>query len=292
MTGKEIIDRICRAVVEFTPDAVVTVDESGRVVYANPAVQSIFGYSPSELEGKPLDILLPSGMRKRHGEAVRRAALSGASRLGGKTVEVVAQGKDGRQIPIELSLSEWKLDESRYFTAVIRDISIRKEIEKKLEVERAQVERAKREWERTMDCVGDMIVLVDAEGRIKRMNRAFQEIASCSYKELLGKRWDDVIDSLGLEMNTLYGETIEFYHAGSGRWFSLNSYHINPENGESTGGGVIVMHDTTEMKQVAENLEKTRELLEAKNRELEEAYNELKMTQSQILQQEKMASIG
>ncbi len=143
-----------------------------------------------------------------------------------------------------------------------------------------------------MDCMGDMVLIVEKTGVIKRINRAFREFVGRDYLDVTGEKWDDLLEALDVEMGTIYGEGIDLYHRPSGRWFVLNSYPFNEPDEGGPGESVIVIHDTTEIKCITEKLENTKSLLEAKNRELEEAYNELKQTQSQILQQEKMASIG
>lgn len=181
---------------------------------------------------------------------------------------------------------------------VARDISEYKEMEKSLLVARdiqtkehdklnaifKQVEAAKREWEKTMDCVGDIVILTDAEGRIKRFNKALLQLTNKSFTELIGRAWDDVMGENGLETVTFFAGSVELFQAHAQRWFTLTSYTVK-EDSPDNAGSVITLHETTEVKRIAERLELT-------NKEIEGAYSELKNTQAQILQQEKMASIG
>jgi two-component system, NtrC family, sensor kinase len=148
-----------------------------------------------------------------------------------------------------------------------------------------QVEIAKREWESTMDCVGDMVILTDREGKIRRCNRAVKGFLQKPYHELLDKNLDIMLAEHGLRIVMSHGKSIELFHEPTGKWFVINTYPFSDSDPEDVSGNVVMIHDSTELKQITEKLERT-------NRELEKAYSELKAAQSRILQQEKMASIG
>lgn len=57
-------DALYRSVVATTPDAILTMDEGGRILFANPAADRMFGYAEGELLGKPLTLLMPERMRR------------------------------------------------------------------------------------------------------------------------------------------------------------------------------------------------------------------------------------
>jgi two-component system NtrC family sensor kinase len=148
-----------------------------------------------------------------------------------------------------------------------------------------QVEIAKREWESTMDCVGDMVILTNKEGNIRRCNRAVKGFLQKPYHELLDKNFDILLAEHGLRIVMSHGKSIELFHEPTGKWFVINTYPFSDNDLDDISGNVVMIHDSTELKQITEKLERT-------NRELEKAYSELKAAQSRILQQEKMASIG
>jgi two-component system NtrC family sensor kinase len=148
-----------------------------------------------------------------------------------------------------------------------------------------QVEIAKREWESTMDCVGDMVILTNKEGNIRRCNRAVKGFLQKPYHELLDKNLDILLEEHGLRIVMSHGKSIELFHEPTGKWFVINTYPFSDSDPEDISGNVVMIHDSTELNQITEKLERT-------NRELEKAYSELKAAQSRILQQEKMASIG
>ncbi len=141
-----------------------------------------------------------------------------------------------------------------------------------------QVEIVKQEWERTLDCIGDMVILTDEEGKIKRCNRAFKDFLEKSYTDLLDKDLSSALDAFTVEKKASFNHGVELSHPPTGKCFLLNSYPFHGTQDGLAAGSVTTIHDTTELKKITT--------------ELEDAYNQLKDTQSQMLQREKMASIG
>lgn len=146
-----------------------------------------------------------------------------------------------------------------------------------------QVEAAKQEWEKSMDCVADIVILVDKDRNIKRCNRALVELTKKTYPELLGRKWIETLSSHGIKASAWYGRGLEAFHEPSHRWFVLDTYPA--ADLKVVDAVVAVLHDTTDLRLLTQKLTET-------NKELGHAYEELKATQSRILQQEKMASIG
>lgn len=153
-----------------------------------------------------------------------------------------------------------------------------------------KIERAKKEWEQTVDSINDIIMLVDSNDRIFRTNKILTDITNLQYKDLLGRKWQEVFRESGFTYTIYDTGNIEYYHPSS-KYFSYNIYSSSIEEG-SQDICVIIFQDITGLKQLTKQLEENAEVLEKKNQELEKAYSELKSAQSQILQQEKMASIG
>ena len=121
-----------RVIVEAANDAVVSMDERGTILLANPATKRIFGYDPVEIVGKPMTMLMPEMMRKLHENGFRRYLATGKRHLNWQGVEVTAQRKDGQEFPVEVSFGELTSDGHKVFTGFIRDISERKQAEDRL----------------------------------------------------------------------------------------------------------------------------------------------------------------
>lgn len=129
-----------RALAETAADAIVTIDESDRIVYANPACQRIFGYSERELEKLPFTRLMPERYRKRHRDGLRRFAETGRRRIPWDGFELPGLHRDGQEIPLEVTFGAFEREGRHLFTGIMRDISDRKRAEEErgrlLEAER------------------------------------------------------------------------------------------------------------------------------------------------------------
>jgi PAS domain S-box-containing protein len=121
-----------RVIVETANDAVVSMDETGAILLANPATSRIFGYEPIEMVGKPLTMLMPEMMRKLHENGFKRYLATGTRHVNWQGVELTAQRKDGQEFAVEVSFGELTSDGHKVFTGFIRDISERKEAEAQL----------------------------------------------------------------------------------------------------------------------------------------------------------------
>lgn len=155
----------------------------------------------------------------------------------------------------------------------------------------AAVERAKREWEESMDCISDVVILADANGLILRCNKMLNILTGKPFEKLARRNWREVMSQGGFSGNTDFSDSCEIFHE-SGKWFEYSFYDIESNRDVSSLVSVITLHDITESKKITGELLRGREMLKAKNEQLDEAYKNLTMTQSQMLQQEKMASIG
>jgi len=127
--GRRLSDEKYRVLVETANDAIVNIDESGSILFANPATTKIFGYDSTELIGKPVTMLMPKFMRKMHESKSRRSAASGERHRSWRGIEVIGLNKNGQEFPVEISLGELNQSGQRTFTGFIRDISERKHAE-------------------------------------------------------------------------------------------------------------------------------------------------------------------
>ncbi len=130
-----------RSVVETAIDAIVTVDSNGRIIFWNQKAELMFGYKADEVIGKPVAVIMPERFRQAHQSGLSKAASSKKSKIAGNILELVGLRKDGNEFPLELSLANWETREGVFFTAIIRDISERKQAESALQAARSELER-------------------------------------------------------------------------------------------------------------------------------------------------------
>jgi diguanylate cyclase (GGDEF)-like protein/PAS domain S-box-containing protein len=114
-----------RAVMDHVADAVITIDEKGIIESANQAVRHVFGYSPGELLGQNVKVLMPPPYHDEHDKYINNYLASGKPRILGMSREIVGRRKDGSVFPMDLTVSEMSLRGRRHFIGIARDITER-----------------------------------------------------------------------------------------------------------------------------------------------------------------------
>lgn len=132
---KQLVDKLTqseervRAIMNSANDAIISADELGNVVLWNPAAEKMLGHREEDIVGQPLTVIIPERYREAHDAGIARMRANEEPRVIGHSVELDALHKDGRELPIELSLGTWTNGGSRYFSGIIRDITDRKQAE-------------------------------------------------------------------------------------------------------------------------------------------------------------------
>lgn len=122
---QESSDRF-KSVIDAAYDSVIVVDSMGIIVHWNKSAESVFGYTKDEALGEDMLLIIPERYRAAH-----KAKFHGST-VRGRIVEIEGLRKDGNEVPIELSMSSWNSKNGRYYGAVIRDITKRKDAEAQL----------------------------------------------------------------------------------------------------------------------------------------------------------------
>lgn len=148
-----------RDIVESAFDAIVTIDHENRITEFNPAAQQIFGFSRDQVLGRDLaETMIPQSMREAHRQGVKRHRDSETAPRIGARLELTALRADGSEFPVELTVSRVRGMEPAGFTAIIRDLTQRREaealkkvaeeaLEDRVRQRTAQLEEAYRELE-------------------------------------------------------------------------------------------------------------------------------------------------
>lgn len=133
---KELKERneILSTIMEYAGDAIIMIDDNGKVTFWNPAAERILGYSKEEIIGKDLHMFMIQDMRlyEAYREAFKRFRSTEKGSVVGKTVEMKTRHKNGYEIDVELSLSAVKIKDAWHAIGIIRDISERKRFEELL----------------------------------------------------------------------------------------------------------------------------------------------------------------
>jgi len=119
---------LVRAIVENSPNGIITIDEQGMIESFNPTAERLFGYSQAEVIGRNISLLMPEPHRSAHDSYIHRYQTTGIPRIICKPGrELTALGKGGRTFPIELMVAEMWIDDERHYLGFIHDIGERKQ---------------------------------------------------------------------------------------------------------------------------------------------------------------------
>lgn len=168
---------VLRAMTASTQDAIIMMDDEGRITFWNPAAERLFGYRSGEITGQNLhQVLAPE---RYHAEFYKRFAdykETGRGRAVNSILELQARHKNGHEIPVELSLSSVDLEEHHETIGILRDISARRKAETEL-----------RKLSKAVEQSPASILITDPNGTIEYVNQKFVDITGYSREEVRGR---------------------------------------------------------------------------------------------------------
>ncbi|MDQ6962101.1 MAG: PAS domain S-box protein [Mariprofundaceae bacterium] len=119
---KEQIEHI-QAIVEYSSDGILTMDQHGEIQSLNPAICHIFNYEAHELLGQKITKLIPEEYRGQHQDALQQYQRNGQKTLNNQSLEIEGLRKSGEVFPIDLSINEMHVDSNMLYLGTIRDIT-------------------------------------------------------------------------------------------------------------------------------------------------------------------------
>ena len=169
-----------RKLLNGIPAALLMVDSAGRIALVNSQTERMFGYSPDELPGQPIEVLVPEQFREAHLHHRASYFETPFLRPMGAKLELKGQRKDGSIFPVEISLSPVEGD-SGYVISTIRDMTGRKRMEQALLLSE----------ERFRGLVAEVkdyaVVVLDPQGRVQSWNEGAQRIQGYRAEEIIGQ---------------------------------------------------------------------------------------------------------
>lgn len=169
-----------RQVSASAQDAVIVLDQDGRITDWNAAAERIFGYPASEVIGQDLHpLVVPARHRDAYRRGLRRFRKTGTGPVIGKTLELVALRRDGAEFPIELSISSVQLRGEWHAIGMVRDITERERAQE-------QIRRSEERYRSVVTALSEGIVLQDADGAIQACNASAEAITGLTQDQMMG----------------------------------------------------------------------------------------------------------
>lgn len=270
-----------RDIANVVPEAVILIDEAGKLTYWNPAAVRIFGYRSAEVLGRDLhSILAPERYRATWQKGFAAYQATGTGPFIGKTVELIARHKDGHEFPVALSVSALRSNQSWNAVGILRDVT-----------ERQLAEAARTQLAAIVESSVVAIVGEDLNGRVTSWNLGAQNVYGYRAAEMIGQataaltpadRQQEIHD---LHEKIKRGEDVQRFETSRIRKdrsvidVSLALSPIRNERGDLVGISTVG-HDVTEIKSAERELKAVNRALITRsscNLALVHAVNELSL---------------
>jgi len=262
-----------RAVTQSANEAIISSDTAGVIIGWNTGAETIFGYAQAETIGLPLTMIMPSDLCDYFWMALAKSQQVEQRQIVGKTVEMRGRRKDGSEFLLEISISEWQGKQGQCYTAIIRDITVRKQVE-------AELRNSEERYRTLFDSMMDGIYRSTHEGRFVDVNPAMVRMFGYSSREemLAVDIKKDLYFSpqeRGSHILDTGQEEIEVYRMrrkdGSEIWVEDHGHYVHDAQGN------ILYHegmlrDITARQRAEVELIQAKEALEATHKELAEAF--------------------
>lgn len=272
-------DEPFRSLVESAPDAVLIVDSAGLIQMANRQTENWFGYTSGELIGKAVEILIPTEARAGHVRLREQYIQRPNLRPMGFGLELFGQRKDGTRFPVEISLSPILVGTKSYVTAIVRDITERKKLEK----EREQIAERYRQLVEYLP-VGIFRAESNHVSNFREVNTVMQELLAADNKEALRdvcladlfaepaewQRFRDELENSGICRN--FDACLQRLD-GTGFYASISSIERPGLSGERIFEGII--KDVTASRENEQEIQRLNDSLRTRSDELEVINQEL-----------------
>jgi len=249
------------AVLEVALDAVIMIDEQGRILEFNPAAERIFAIARADALGREMaELIIPSRDRDRHRAGMKRYLASGQHEVLGRRLEMTALRADGSEFPVELVINATHLDGRSIFTGFLRDITERKAAEQALRASATQLRAV-------VHTAVDGVILIDSQANVLMFNPACERLFGYRADEAVGRNVKMLMPAPYREEHD--GYLANYLHTGKAKIIGIgrevtgqrkdgSTFPMDLSVGEAKqeGGSIFVgiIHDLSQRKRTEEQL--------------------------------------
>ena len=257
----EAVERQFRSLLEAAPDAMVVVDQTGKIVFVNSQTERLFGYQRGEMLGSDVEVIVPARLREQHRHHRMDFLADPHIRPSPAQMQLFALRKDGTEFPVEISLSPVETAEGYLVTSAIRDVTDRKAAEESRLRLAAIVESSE-----------DAIAAATLDGVIVSWNAGAQRMFGYTEIEAVGKsvtilvppelphEEDRILETLRTGGSIEHFETVRISKTGKRIPVSLRISPVKDSTGKTVGFSGIA-RDITQRKCAEEALRVSEERL-------------------------------
>ncbi|MBL7915831.1 MAG: PAS domain S-box protein [Bacteroidia bacterium] len=170
------------ALFDYATEGIIIASQKGQIVMINPIAEKVLGYDKGELNGKQIEVLIPDRMSERHVKHREKFSHNPQPRPMGKGMELYAKKKDGTDLPVEISLSNFETSEGMFAIAFMIDISERKKSEEMLHKEKELAQMY-------LDIAPVIFVVIGKDEKVTLINQNGCQILGFSEQDIVGKNW-------------------------------------------------------------------------------------------------------
>jgi PAS domain S-box-containing protein len=250
---------LCAAIAQNAADAIVSIDAAASVTFYNRAAQRAFGYTPEEVTGGPVSLILPE--------------LEGQATDTERTVELRGRRKGGSELSVEAAFSNLEVGGERFVTIVLRDISDRRRAE---EAMHEAEERFRSAFEQAPIGIALVSIESDRAGCFLRVNRALRDITGYHDSDLIGHPLNEIVDPDGVDdsdrryvpwmlagEHSSYEAETHMRHADGRLLNVLQSVSLVRDSHDRPLYLIVQLQDVTARKEAERKLSESGELMQA-----------------------------
>ncbi len=285
--------KILEAIYDSAVDSIITIDEQGIIETVNRATENMFGYSPDEIRGQNISMLMPKPYHLEHDSYLKNYLTSGQAKIIGIGREVFARRKDGSIFPMHLAVSEVCVGDHRIFVGFIRDLSNLKQVEE----QRAMLGRI------IEDSLNEVYIFDAQTLQFIQVNRGARENLGYSLEELHALTPVDLKPDFDREtframlgplvtgkIDKLDFSTVHRRRNGTDYEVDVN---LQVSTYLSKAVFVAIVLDVTERRKAERKVQQQRETMQAElERLVETRTDELRRAQAKLVLGEKFSTLG